>query len=230
MFMCSLSWLRRWSRRGTRPAGRGGVPIRRAARRTTASAGSSAVGSSRQVRTRPTFSVRTRPHDWRMARCCTTAERLMASGSASWLTEAGPEPEALDQSGGGSGRPGHGTRRRPARILKHSLKYCPPGPPGQGRASLRAREPQHGGDAVVPAGRVAAVDRQGMAGDERGVVGEQEGGRRRRSLRAGPCGPACARARCRPAPPPCRARRWRRSSASSMKPGQMALTRMPRPA
>ena len=48
------------------------------------------MGSSRQVRVRPPFSERTMPHDSRTARCWTTADKLISSGDASWLTVAGP--------------------------------------------------------------------------------------------------------------------------------------------
>src|SRR6266508_3056240 len=50
----------------------------------------SAVGSMWQVRTRPTFSDRTRPLVSSTCRCWTTAGRDMGSGPASSLTEAGP--------------------------------------------------------------------------------------------------------------------------------------------
>ena len=50
----------------------------------------SAFGSTRQVRVRPTFSDRIRPLPSRTARCWTTADSDMSSGSASSLTDAGP--------------------------------------------------------------------------------------------------------------------------------------------
>src|SRR5437899_563718 len=54
------------------------------------SAALSAFGSIRQVRTRPSLSVLTRPLASRTLRCWTTADSDIVSGSASWLTEAGP--------------------------------------------------------------------------------------------------------------------------------------------
>jgi hypothetical protein len=54
------------------------------------SAASSDVGSSRQVRTRPIFSVRTSPLDSSTFRCWTTAGSDMANGRASSLTDAVP--------------------------------------------------------------------------------------------------------------------------------------------
>ncbi len=48
------------------------------------------AGSMRQVRTLPTFSVRIRPLSSSTCRCCTTAARVMASGSARRDTEIGP--------------------------------------------------------------------------------------------------------------------------------------------
>src|SRR3954453_15099568 len=47
-------------------------------------------GSSRHVRTRPTFSERTRPLRWSTSRCCITDGSDMSSGAASSLTEAAP--------------------------------------------------------------------------------------------------------------------------------------------
>ena len=43
-----------------------------------------------QVRTRPSFSERTRPDVSSTAKCCITAGSDMASGHASSLTDAGP--------------------------------------------------------------------------------------------------------------------------------------------
>ena len=50
----------------------------------------SAAGSMRQVRTRPTFSERTRPLASSTWRCWTTAASDISRGLASSLTDAGP--------------------------------------------------------------------------------------------------------------------------------------------
>src|SRR5215204_3327759 len=54
------------------------------------STGRSAAGSIRQVRTRPTFSERTRPLTCSTCRCCTTAGSDIGGGCASSQTVAGP--------------------------------------------------------------------------------------------------------------------------------------------
>ena len=48
------------------------------------------IGSIRQVRTRPDFSVRTRSHSSRICRCCATAVTVMLRGPASFETDSGP--------------------------------------------------------------------------------------------------------------------------------------------
>jgi len=43
-----------------------------------------------QVRTRPTFSVRTNPLSSNTCKCCTTAAKVIARGFANLETEVGP--------------------------------------------------------------------------------------------------------------------------------------------
>src|SRR5919204_926907 len=82
------------------------------------STGRSATGSMRQVRTRPTFSERTRPLPSSTCRCCTTAGSDIGSGSAGSLTEARPRPRRSTISlllGSASAWNARSTGSRPAR-------------------------------------------------------------------------------------------------------------------
>ena len=167
-------------RPGRRRGDRAGAPRAPAARRTSRRPAAGPPARSGRSGMRPTFSERTRPLDSRTARCWTTAESVISRGRARSLTVAGPRTRCstmLRRVGSPSARNTSSTGGCCLSIhlsisgchggVKGSLQNrawaTPVGRPMRGRRLLGPRQPQHVGHAVVPAGRVPAVDRQRMA-------------------------------------------------------------------